>query len=116
VRWLVSLPWDLQYEGLNINGPLTPFLPWWPKILFPIFWRPTTVGVNVVYLHGVAALVVVVVAGWSWGFVKLRCFLLLLKLTEVKNLQLGEFGEVVIEFCNCLRLFPDPMTVQGSNA
>jgi hypothetical protein len=47
-----------------IEGPLTPFLRRWPKILFLIFWRPTAVRVDVVYLLRVVVLVVVVV-DWS---------------------------------------------------
>jgi hypothetical protein len=60
-----------------------------------------------VCLLGVATLVAVVIMGWSGGFVMLGWFSLLLKLAEVKDLRLAELGEVLIEFHNCLRLFPD---------
>jgi hypothetical protein len=60
-----------------------------------------------VCLLGVATLVAVVIMGWSGGFVMLGWFSLLLKLAEVQDLRLAELGEVLIEFHNCLWLFPD---------
>jgi hypothetical protein len=46
----------------------------------------------------------------------LGCFSLLLKLAEVQDLRLAEFGKVLIELHNCLRPFPDKVIVQGSDA
>jgi hypothetical protein len=60
-----------------------------------------------VCLLGVATLVAVVIMGWSGGFVMLGWFSLLLKLAEVQDLRLAKLGEVIIEFHNCLQLFPD---------
>jgi hypothetical protein len=60
-----------------------------------------------VCLLGVATLVAVVIMGWSGGFVMLGWFSLLLKLAEVQDLRLAKLGEVLIEFRNYLRLFPD---------
>jgi hypothetical protein len=86
------------------------FLWGWSKILFPILRGPTAVGVNVVYLLGVGALIIIV-ARWPWGFIVLGCFSLLLELAEVQDLRLAELGELLIELCNYFRLFPDQMTV-----
>jgi hypothetical protein len=48
-----------------VEGPLTPFWWVWPEILFPVFLRPTPVGIDAMYLPGIVVLVVVIVAGWS---------------------------------------------------
>jgi hypothetical protein len=96
-----------------VERPMTLFLRGWPKKFFPVFWRPTAIRVDVVYLLEVAMLVVIV-AGWFQGFIVLGCFSLLFKLAEMQNLRLAEFGEVFIKLWNNLRLFPDPMIVQRS--
>jgi hypothetical protein len=44
----------------------------------------------------------------------LGSFSLLLKLTEMKDFQFTEFGEVLIEFCNCFWLFSNYVIVQRS--
>jgi hypothetical protein len=71
-------------SGPLIEGCMVPFLRRWSKILFPVLWWPTTIGIDVVHRLGVIVLIIFVARPWS--FVLLRCFPLLLKLAEVLDL------------------------------
>jgi hypothetical protein len=97
MRWLVSLPRNMQYRGLKVYGPrprlqplldiplcdgsclvfargsLVSLLRRWPIIPFPIFRRCTTIRIDAMYLLGVGALVIIVMR-WPWGLVLLWGF------------------------------------------
>jgi hypothetical protein len=96
-----------------LDSSLASFLWRGSEILFPILRRPTTIGVNIVHLLGVASLVVM---RWPRGFIMLGPFLLLFELVEVQGLQLAELGEFFIQFWLGLRSLPNQVIVQGSGA
>jgi hypothetical protein len=48
-----------------VESHLASFLRRWPIILFPVFQRPATIGIDVVDMLRVVALVVVIVVHWS---------------------------------------------------
>jgi hypothetical protein len=89
-----------------IGGPRVSFLQRWPKILLPILWWPTTIKINAMHQLGVAVLIVIVAKG-SWGFILLSSFSLLLKLAEMLDLQLAEFCKLFVELWHCFGPPPD---------
>jgi hypothetical protein len=68
-----------------IEGPLASLLRGWLEIFLPIFRRPSTIRVDVVYLLGVAALIIIVVS-WPCSFITVGYFSLLFELVEVQDL------------------------------
>jgi hypothetical protein len=44
----------------------------------------------------------------------LGCFSLLLKFAKMKDFRFTEFGNKNLEFCNCLCMFPNQMTMHRS--
>jgi hypothetical protein len=83
-------------SGHLVKGCLIPLLWRWPKVLFPIFQWPTTIGINVVHKLVVTALNVIIVRR-PWGFILLWNFSLLLKIAEMLDLRLAEFCKLFIQ-------------------
>jgi hypothetical protein len=57
-----------------LKSPLTPHLRRWPKILFPVFWRPATIRIDAIDMLGVIVLFPIILVCWPWSFVMLGCF------------------------------------------
>jgi hypothetical protein len=80
-RCIASL---IVMSGPLVKGCMVSFLRRWSKILFPVLWWPTTIGIDDLYRLGIIALIIIVAR--PWRFVLLLGFPLLLKLVKVLDL------------------------------
>jgi hypothetical protein len=81
-------------------------------IFFSIFQRPTVIRVDAVDMLWIFMLSIIIVMRWSRSFIVLGCFSLLLKFAKKKDHRFTDFGKIFILLCDCLRPFPDRITLQ----
>jgi hypothetical protein len=77
-----------------------------PKILLPILWWPTAIGINAMHQLGIDSLAIIVARG-PCGFVCPCIFPLLLMLAKVLYIRLAEFCKLFIELHHYFGPLPD---------